>query len=158
MPRIRQAMSRLIAAAVLMVAGLAVAPAAAAYGADQSTEPVTQASGFWACSVPSGYTYTAVRRELSVCNPGGFANSYYVVAPSDRIWACTVPSGYTYSSVRRELSVCNPGGFANTYYLRVPQAGLWACTVPPGFSYSSVRRELNVCNPSGFANTYYLVG
>ncbi|WP_026275930.1 hypothetical protein [Salinispora tropica] len=158
MRRTRQTISRLIAAAVLMVAGLAVAPVTA-YGADQSTEATTtQASGFWACSVPSGYTYSSVRRQLNVCNPSGFANSYYVVAPSDRLWACTVPSGYTYSSVRRQLNVCNPSGFANSYYLRVPQAGIWACTVPPGFSYSSVRRQLNVCNPSGFANSYLLVG
>jgi len=154
---VRQTVSRLIATATLVVVGLAAAPAAA-HGADQSTEPATQVNAFWSCSVPSGYTYTAVRRQLNVCNPGGFANSYYVVAPSNGIWACTVPSGYTYTAARRQLNVCNPSGFANSYYLRVPQAGIWACTVPPGFSYSAVRRQLNVCNPSGFANSYLLVG
>ncbi|WP_019869533.1 hypothetical protein [Salinispora oceanensis] len=157
MRSVRQTASRLIATVALVVAGLGTVPAAA-HGAEHPTESATQVSGFWACSVPSGYTYSSVRRELGVCSPSGFANSYYVVAPSDGIWTCTVPYGYTYSSVRSQLSVCSTSGFANSYYLRVPQTGIWACTVPPGFSYTDVRRQLAVCTPNGFANSYRLVG
>ncbi|MDT0407423.1 hypothetical protein RM528_36895, partial [Streptomyces sp. DSM 41635] len=90
--------------------GLLVSAPASAEPAPRTSSgaPVTAAaSAYWACSVPAGMTFTKAERRLNVCNPTGWAISYYVTTPTDNLWACTLPSGFTHDLAERRLNVCN---------------------------------------------------
>ncbi|MFP8886254.1 MULTISPECIES: hypothetical protein [Streptomyces] len=160
--RIRTAITAMVGSAALALGGLAATPAGAATSAaPPAQKSLTAASGFWACTVPAGKTYTDTdRRYRGNCNPSGWGTSYYVVDPADGVWACTVPSGYTYTDTDRTYrGNCNAQDWGTAYLLAVPRTGIWACTIPPGFSYTDTdRRYRGNCNPQDWGTAYLLVG
>src|SRR4051794_10932401 len=108
--------------------------------------------GQWACNIPNGYVYSAVRSVLNTCGGSGFSNYYRLATPRDNINACQVPTGYTYDWVKSELNACSTNGFANTYHIRAPGIdNVKACSVPWGMTYDWVKSELNACSANGFA-------
>ncbi|MDB1089068.1 hypothetical protein PJ985_16020 [Streptomyces sp. ACA25] len=126
-------------------------------GTGLASAEVQQSSGFWACTVPPGYTYTHTQVQLRVCG-SGLRAVYHVVPPSDGLWACTVPAGFTYDTVQSLPSTCRNGEMATSYRLREPVDGLWACTVPHGFTYDAVQNLPSTCRAGQMASSYRLRG
>jgi hypothetical protein len=72
----------------------------------------------WACTVPSGYTWSSVRS-----NPNcGFRYEYFLLDAVNYnltgVWACGIPSGYTYTSVRQG-SNCSASPGSSPYEYRL---------------------------------------
>jgi hypothetical protein len=72
----------------------------------------------WACTVPSGYTWSSVRS-----NPNcGFRYEYFLLDSVNYnltgVWACGVPSGYTYTSARQG-SNCSASPGSSPYEYRL---------------------------------------
>ncbi|MGQ0837721.1 hypothetical protein [Actinokineospora sp.] len=142
----------------------ALAGAALAFGALTSPATATEAKGAdfsvqgsWACTIPTGKTYTRAQNNYNVCAPFGWAHSFYVETPYSGLSACLIPSGFTYSRAQNNYNLCAPSGWAHSYVLQVPRSGLWVCFVPAGFSASRTQRNYNVCAPNGWADSYLLV-
>jgi hypothetical protein len=72
----------------------------------------------WACTVPSGYTWSSVR-----VNPNcGFRYEYFLLDGVNYnltgVWACGIPSGYTYTSSRQGTNCsASPGSSSYEYRL-----------------------------------------
>jgi hypothetical protein len=108
-----------VAMSVALLLGMFFPTAAASASPAAPTKaPVAATAGFWACSVPAGFTYDQVVNQLGVCSPFSFAFSYHLITPADAVWACSVPAGFTYDQVVNQLSVCSPSNFASSYHLR----------------------------------------
>lgn len=71
----------------------------------------------WACTVPSGYTWSSVRRNP---NCGGY--EYFLLDAVNYnltgVWACGIPSGYTYTA-SRQGSNCAASPGASPYEYRL---------------------------------------
>jgi hypothetical protein len=72
----------------------------------------------WACTVPSGYTWSAVR-----VNPNcGFRYEYFLLdAVNVNLtgqWACAIPSGYSYTA-SRQGSNCSASPGSSPYEYRL---------------------------------------
>ncbi|WP_030842837.1 hypothetical protein [Streptomyces sp. NRRL F-4474] len=141
--------------AAVMLATALVPATASASPAPEARDAAGAAAGFWSCTVPSGYTYSATQNTLN-CGGSGFRTYYFVQPPADNLWACTVSDGFTYSSTQNTLDCSTGGGFRTKYLLRTPKTGLWACTVPSGFTYTSTQSTLD-CSTSGGFRTKYLL-
>jgi hypothetical protein len=72
----------------------------------------------WACTVPSGYTWSAVR-----ANPNcGFRYEYFLLDAVNvnltGLWACAIPSGYSYTASRQGTNCsASPGSSPYEYRL-----------------------------------------
>lgn len=72
----------------------------------------------WACTVPSGYTWSAVR-----VNPNcGFRYEYFLLDAVNvnltGLWACAIPSGYSYTA-SRQGSNCSASPGSSPYEYRL---------------------------------------
>jgi hypothetical protein len=72
----------------------------------------------WACTVPSGYTWSSVR-----VNPNcGFRYEYFLLDAVNvnltGVWACAIPSGYTYTA-SRQGSNCSASPGSSPYEYRL---------------------------------------
>lgn len=103
-----------------IVAGGAAAATAQPAASQHAVQDVGAASlhRSWACTVPSGYTWSSVRS-----NPNcGFRYEYFLLDSVNYnltgVWACGVPSGYTYTSVRQG-SNCSASPGSSPYEYRL---------------------------------------
>lgn len=98
-----------------IVAGGAAAATAQPVAGDVGTASLHRS---WACTVPSGYTWSSVRS-----NPNcGFRYEYFLLDAVNYnltgVWACGVPSGYTYTSARQG-SNCSASPGSSPYEYRL---------------------------------------
>ncbi|ALG06967.1 hypothetical protein [Kibdelosporangium phytohabitans] len=75
----------------------------------------------WACSVPSGYTWSSVRINTNCA----FRYEYFLLDAVNYnltgVWACTIPSGYTYTSSRQGTN-CSASPGSSPYEYRLAKA------------------------------------
>lgn len=98
-----------------IVAGGAAAATAQPVAAEVGTASLHRS---WACTVPSGYTWSSVRS-----NPNcGFRYEYFLLDAVNYnltgVWACGIPSGYTYTSARQG-SNCSASPGSSPYEYRL---------------------------------------
>ncbi|MET0236227.1 MAG: hypothetical protein ABW224_16395 [Kibdelosporangium sp.] len=110
------AMTAVIGASIVIGGPAAARPAASSQVAVQEVGVASHRT--WACTVPSGYTWSAVRAN-SNC---GFRYEYFLLdAVNVNLtgqWACAIPSGYSYTASRQGTNCsASPGSSPYEYRL-----------------------------------------
>ncbi|MBP2324924.1 hypothetical protein JOF56_005309 [Kibdelosporangium banguiense] len=117
-------LSMSIATTALVAASIVTGGSAAAAQPVASPQVAVQDVGVaashrtWACTVPSGYTWSAVR-----ANPNcGFRYEYFLLDAVNvnltGLWACAIPSGYSYTASRQGTNCsASPGSSPYEYRL-----------------------------------------
>ncbi|WP_344441190.1 hypothetical protein [Kitasatospora nipponensis] len=138
----------LAAAAAVLLANFAVAPADSAHAAGLD--------GSWACSVPAGYTYDQVQQTRQ-CSGGSSWTStvFHLRTPAEGVMSCTPVDGFVYDYVSLGSACAQIGPQAASYRLRTPVDGLTACSVKPGWTYDLVTYTTACSTTSGVTATTY---
>ena len=72
----------------------------------------------WACTVPSGYTWSSVRASSSCAGNYEYFLLDAVNVNLTGVWACGIPSGYTYTASRQGSNcAASPGSSPYEYRL-----------------------------------------
>ena len=116
-------LSASIVVAAAIATSIVVGGSAAAARTTDSSTAAAQDVGVashrtWACTVPSGYTWSSVR-----ANPNcGFRYEYFLLDAVNvnltGVWACAIPSGYTYTA-SRQGSNCSASPGSSPYEYRL---------------------------------------
>jgi hypothetical protein len=114
-------MTAAITASIVIGGSAAVAQPVASPHAAVQEAGVSSLHRTWACTVPSGYTWSSVR-----INPNcGFRYEYFLLDAVNYnltgVWACAIPSGYTYTAARQG-SNCKASPGASPYEYQLARA------------------------------------
>lgn len=115
-------LSASVGAAAVIAASFVIGGSAAAQ-AVASPQVAVQDVGIashrtWACTVPSGYTWSSVRASSSCASNYQYFLLDAVNVNLTGVWACGIPSGYTYTASRQGTNcAASPGASPYEYRL-----------------------------------------